>query len=91
MSNVEELKALITEDVIPDIEDYMDELFALIADNQATADDREALDEMRELKVEFETILKEIAAGEIDEEEALGIIEEIEDMINNEAFDEDDE
>jgi DNA invertase Pin-like site-specific DNA recombinase len=81
MSTIETLKELITEQVLPDIEDYMDELFVLIADKHATDDDKEALEEMRELRSEFQQMLEEIEKGEIDDEEAQGIIEEIEEMM----------
>lgn len=87
MSHTEHLKELLTDDVIPDIEDYMDELFVLIADKKATSDDKEALEELREMRKEFQLIIEEIDRGEIEEEEALGLIEEIEEMLEEEEED----
>lgn len=88
MSNVAELIELISEDVIPDIEDYMDELFGFIADKKNSSGDiaeaKERLEEMRELKADFTEMLDEARNGEIDEDEANEIIDEIHEMMGGE-------
>jgi hypothetical protein len=80
MTNAETLTQLLTEEVIPDIEDYMDDLFVLIADKKSTDEDREELENMRELREEFKTMLIEIENGDMEEDECLEIIEEIRQM-----------
>ncbi len=80
MTNAETLKRLLNDEVLPDIEEYMDELFALIADKKATDEDKEELENMRELRKEFQVMLEELGSGEMDEEECLEIIEEVREM-----------
>jgi hypothetical protein len=80
MTNAETLTQLLTEEVIPDIEDYMDDLFVLIADKKSTDEDREELENMRELREEFKTMLIELENGDMEEDECLEIIEEIRQM-----------
>lgn len=80
MTNAETLVQLLTEEVIPDIEEYMDELFVLIADKRSTQEDREEVENMRELREEFKTMLVELENGDMDEDECLDIIEEIREM-----------
>lgn len=77
MTNVEILIRLLDEEVIPEIEAYMDELFALIADKKATEEDKVELEEIRDLRQEFKVMLEELENGEMDDEECVEIIEEI--------------
>lgn len=80
MTNAEILVQLLTEEVIPDIEEYMDELFVLIADKRSTQHQRDDVENMRELRDEFKTMLVELENGDMDEDECLEIIEEIREM-----------
>mgnify|MGYP000385502342 CR=1 FL=1 len=80
MSYIQELKDLLEDEVILDLVDYIDELFALVAKKNDTIETKEELKNMQELKVDFETMLKEIEDGEMDEDEAKEIIEELEEM-----------
>lgn len=88
MTNAEELIELLSEDVIPDIEDYMDELFTIIADKKASAGDiadaKEQLEEIREMHGDFKGMLEEAQKGEIDEDECNEIIDEIHEMMGEE-------
>jgi hypothetical protein len=78
------LKKLIEENVLPDIEDYMDELFELIASKKATEEDKENLENMREMKVDFESILVDINNDDMEEEEYDELINDIEEMLKME-------
>lgn len=80
MTHTENLKEMLVDAIIPDIEDAMDELFVLIAEKRASADDKEELEELREMRKEFLEIVEEITRGELEEDEALGIIEELEEI-----------
>lgn len=80
MSYVQELKDLLEDEVILDLVDYIDELFAMVAKKNDTIETKEELKNMQELKVDFETMLSEIESGEMDEDEAKEIIEELEEM-----------
>jgi hypothetical protein len=75
------LKDLIEKNVLPDIIDYMDELFELIASKKATEDDKKDLEEMRTMKSDFESILKDIKNDDLEEEEYDELIESIEEML----------
>lgn len=74
---INELKALLLEQVIPDVEDEMDQIFAMIANNAASQEDKEDLDELRLFKVELDEIVKELESDQLDEEEAKALFDEI--------------
>jgi len=81
MTNVEDLIDLLSNDIIPEIEDVIDGLFELINDSKTATDEvRQELEELQELKTDFKVMLEEAQAGEIDEEEAGEIIAEIDEM-----------
>ncbi len=81
MTIQEELKDLIENEVLVEIEDYIDELFEIIASKKDTPETKEELKNLQEMKKDFEDMLKDLANGEIDEEECKEIIEEIEEML----------
>ena len=75
---------LISQSVLPDVEDYMDELFEIIAAKKETEEDKQALSEMQEMKDDFTLMLKELENDELDDEECLEIFEELKSMIEAE-------
>ena len=84
MATMEELKALIEDTVFPDIEEVIDESFETIAEQkEATMLQKEELQEMQELKAEFQKVLEDIENNELDAEECTEIYEDIMDMIEN--------
>jgi hypothetical protein len=88
MTNAEDLAELLKEDVIPEIEDVIDGLFESIANSkQASEADRKELSELQDLRKEFQLLLEEVEAGELDEEECEGIIDEIDMMRSEEEGD----
>jgi len=81
MTKTEELIDLLNNDIIPEIEDVIDGLFELINDAKtATDEDKQELKELQELKTEFKMMLEEAMSGELEEDEAAEILEEIEEM-----------
>ncbi|MDD2840717.1 MAG: hypothetical protein PHY80_06450 [Rickettsiales bacterium] len=80
MSIQKELEELIKNEVLIEIEDYIDELFEIIAAKKEDDDIKEELKHMQEMKKDFEDMLVDLANGEIDDEEAQEIMEEINDM-----------
>ena len=81
MTKTEELIDLLNNDIIPEIEDVIDGLFELINDAKTATDEvKQELNELQELKTEFKVMLEEAMTGELEEEEAAEIIEEIEEM-----------
>ena len=88
MSIQKELEDLIKNEVLVEVEDYIDELFEIIASKKEDENTKEELTQMQEMKKDFEDMLVDLANGEIDDEEAQEIIEEIDDMRKEEDEDE---
>jgi hypothetical protein len=80
MSIQKELEDLIKNEVLIEIEDYIDELFEIIASKKDDENTKEELAQMQEMKKDFEDMLVDLENGEIDDEECKEIIEEINDM-----------
>ena len=80
-SNAQELAELLKEGIIPEIEDYMDELFEKIAnEKKAGSEDKKEYEELREMRESFKEMLKDVESGDMDEEECAEVIEEIDAM-----------
>lgn len=78
MAYIEQLKHLIQNELIPDVEDHIDELFEGIASaKDATADERTQLEDMQALRDEYKELLNELKSGDIDEEEAEQLYTEL--------------
>jgi hypothetical protein len=80
MSIQKELEDLIKNEVLIEIEDYIDELFEIIAAKKDDDNIKEELKQLQEMKKDFEDMLTDLVHGDIDEEECKEIIEEINDM-----------
>jgi hypothetical protein len=80
MSIQKELEDLIKNEVLVEIEDYIDELFEIIAAKKEDDEIKEELKQMQEMKKEFEDMLVDLVHGDIDDEECEEIIAEINDM-----------
>ena len=75
-----ELEDLIKNEVLIEIEDYIDELFEIVAAKKENDEIKEELKQMQEMKKEFEDMLVDLVHGDIDDEECQEIIAEINDM-----------
>ncbi|NQY22206.1 MAG: hypothetical protein HRT40_13060 [Campylobacteraceae bacterium] len=80
MTKIQELEELLKHDVIIDLEDYIDDLFEIVAKKKETEETKEELKNMQELKGDFEDMLEDIKKGDMDEEEAIEILEELHEM-----------
>ena len=86
MTKTEQLVDLLNNDIIPEIEDVIDGLFELINDAKtATAEVKQELNELQELKTEFKVMLEEALTGELEDDEAQEILEEIAEMREGDA------
>ncbi|MDZ7820126.1 MAG: hypothetical protein U5K55_16645 [Aliarcobacter sp.] len=90
MSIQKELEDLIKDEVLVEIEDYIDELFEIIAAKKEDEAIKEELKQMQEMKKDFEDMLVDLVHGDIDDEECKEIIAEINEMRKDEE-DEDEE
>ena len=87
MSIQKELEDLIKNEVLIEIEDYIDELFEIVAAKKENDEIKEELKQMQEMKKDFEEMLTDLENGEIDDEEAKEIIDEIHEMRNEDLED----
>jgi len=76
------LKELIETVVLPDIEDNLDEIFAEIARTKNTSlAQKEEIEQMHEMRDDFNSVLKDIENRELDKEECEELFNEISEMI----------
>jgi len=81
VSKRERLKSILMDKLIPDLEEEIDAIFAMIErEKEISLADREELEEMQGMHAECREILIEIESGEMDEEEAGELLEELLDM-----------
>lgn len=78
MKTIEKLKNLLNSEVIPDLEETIDELFYTIEKaKMASNDDKEELQELQEMHSECKDIVAEIDANNMPEDEAEEILKEL--------------
>jgi len=71
MAYIAQLKHLIQNELIPDVEEHIDDIFEVIASQKdASPQERAQLEDMQALRDEYKELLKELQSGDIDEEEA---------------------
>ena len=81
MTYSEKLKNFLTQEIIPDLEEAIDEIFAFIEKSKmASIADKEELEELQEMHSECKDIVSEIESGEMSEEEAEDILNELVDI-----------
>lgn len=91
MAYIAQLKHLIQNELIPDVEEHIDDIFESIASQKdATVEERAQLEDMQALRDEYKDLLKELNSGDIDEEEAEQLYTELTSMREGEGDEEDD-
>jgi len=81
MKPAEKLKNFLELEIIPDLEAAIDELFeAIDKTKSASKDQKEDLEEMREMRTECFSIVEEIKRDEMDDDEAEELLEELLEM-----------
>jgi len=72
MSNSEKLKKFLIQEMIPNLEEAIDEMFLVIekAKKRASIGDKEFLQNLQEIHAECKDILAEIDDGEMNDDEA---------------------
>ena len=90
MATCEELRELLEIEVIPDVEEAIDELFEIVADAKNADDEAKAeYAELQELRAAFTELLNDLVEGDVSEEECAEIYEELEEMIEASGDEED--
>lgn len=78
MSNIKtDLKDIVEQTVIPEVEEYLVELNKLIEDKKATDDDMESIRDMESFLVELENVVLAINEEKMNDEEASDIYQRI--------------
>ena len=78
MTNADKLKNLLENEIIPDLEVAIDELFSAIDKSKnATKEQKDDLEEMREMRTECFSIVEELGRDELDEEEVNELLAEL--------------
>ena len=81
MKSSEKLKNFLTQEIIPDLEEAIDEMFSVIEKaKMASIADKEELQDLQEMHAECKEIVAEIEADDMPEEEAEEILKECIDM-----------
>ena len=65
----ERLKDLVENVMIPEVEDYLEDLYKLLETNSQTQDDKEAIDEMESFLVELQNVLAVIEENKMPDSE----------------------
>ncbi len=82
MSEVKQnLKDVIEVTMIPEVEDYLNDLHTLLEENKATDDDMDAIREMESFLVELQNIILVIEEDKLDDEQASDVYQNILNMI----------
>lgn len=91
MAYITQLKHLIQNELIPDVEEHIDDIFESIASQkEASPQERAQLDDLQALRDEYKGLLGEINNGQIDEEEAEQLYTELTSMREGEDDEDDD-
>jgi uncharacterized protein (UPF0305 family) len=81
MTQAEKLQNLLEIEIIPDLESAIDELFeAIDKAKNATKEQKDDLEEMREMRTECFAIVDELKRDELDDEEINELLEELMDL-----------
>ncbi len=86
MTNADKLKNLLEIEIIPDLEVAIDELFAAIDKSKnATKEQKEDLEEMRDMRTECFSIIEELGRDELEAEEIDELLAELVEMKTEEG------
>ena len=86
MSAILDLKKLLEESIVPDLEAVIDSIFQTIErEKTVSLGEREELEELQEMHKECREILIEIESGELEEDEAKELLEDLLNIANEEA------
>jgi len=83
MNSINKLKALLENEIIPDLESVIDSIFQEIKDGaEISLGEKEELEELQEMHKECREILVEIEAKEMNESEAKELLEELVEIVS---------
>ncbi|CAA6804731.1 MAG: Unknown protein [uncultured Sulfurovum sp.] len=81
MNNADKLKNLLELEIIPDLEAAIDELFSVIDKSKnASKEQKQDLEEMREMRTECFAIIEELGRNELEADEIEELLNELVEM-----------
>ena len=80
MSNIKKLENVLKEELIPELDESLEEIMDSVDSGDCSKDDRDELKYLEEMKAYFDEVELDIANNNITEEDALDILEVLEDM-----------
>ena len=80
MSNIEKLAKILKEELIPELDENLEEMMDIIDSGDCSKDDRDELKYLEEMKAYFDEVELDITNNNLSEEDALDILEVLEEM-----------
>ncbi len=80
MTKIQELEKLLKEDVLPEIEENVDELMDIVDGKKSTKEDKDELKYMEDIKLYFDEVILDIENNNLKDEDAIEILEVLEEM-----------
>jgi|UniRef100_UPI00404878B5 hypothetical protein len=80
MSNIKKLEKILKEELIPELDENLEELMDIVDSGDCSKDDRDELKYLEEMKAYFDEVELDISNNNLTEEDALDILEVLEEM-----------
>lgn len=80
MNNIEKLEKILNDELIPELEDSLLELININQSWKCTQEDKDELEDAKEMKKYFDDVYEDIKNSKLNEEDALDILEVLEEM-----------
>ena len=80
MSNIKKLEKILKEELIPELEENLEEMMDIVDRDKCSKDDKDELKYVEEMKAYFDEVELDISNNNITEEDALDILGILEDM-----------
>jgi hypothetical protein len=80
MSNIKKLEKILKEELIPELDENLEEMMDIVDSGDCSKDDRDELKYLEEMKAYFDEVELDISNNNLTEEDALDILEVLEDM-----------
>jgi len=80
MNNIKQLEKILTDELIPELDENLIELANITQSWKATTEDKEEFEDMKEMKKYFADVLEDIQNNKLQDEDAIEILEVLEDM-----------
>ena len=80
MSNIEKLEKVLKEEFLPELDESLVELANVTQSWKATSDDKEEFEELKEMKKFFDKLVEDLDNKDIEEDEAIEILEALNEM-----------